>query len=77
MTRPHQVGYPEAYILSDILILFSHPKTVKINQPLIGKKFMCRFPTGEIYYESKLDLDTDGSVYSKRNSNVANRSSRI
>lgn len=24
---------------------------------------MCRFPAGQIYYESKLDLDTDGSFY--------------
>jgi Fungal chitosanase of glycosyl hydrolase group 75 len=43
--------------------LFSHPRTKTISTHFIGKKFMCKFPGGQLYYESKLDLDTDGSVY--------------
>jgi hypothetical protein len=50
-------------ILDSIPTLFHHPKTKEINTPLIGKKFMCRFPSGQLYFDSKLDLDTDGSVF--------------
>jgi Fungal chitosanase of glycosyl hydrolase group 75 len=50
-------------VLDSIPTLFHHPNTKIINTPLIGKKFMCRFPSGQLYFESKLDLDTDGSVY--------------
>ena len=44
--------------------MFVHPRTKTITTPLTGKKFMCKFPSGQLYFDSKLDLDTDGSVYS-------------
>ncbi|MCC6391652.1 MAG: glycoside hydrolase family 75 protein [Bryobacterales bacterium] len=51
-------------ILDSIPTLFLHPKTREITTPaLIGRKFMCKFPSGQLYFESKLDLDTDGSAY--------------
>ena len=49
--------------LDRIPYLFYHPKTQTITTHFIGKKFMCKFPGGQLYYESKLDLDTDGSFY--------------
>ncbi len=51
-------------ILDRIPNLFVHPRTKTITTPLTGKKFMCKFPSGQLYFDSKLDLDTDGSVYS-------------
>jgi hypothetical protein len=43
--------------------LFVHPMTKIITTHLIGKKFMCKFPGGQLFFDSKLDLDTDGSFY--------------
>jgi hypothetical protein len=51
-------------VLDSIPNLFHHPKTKAIDTHLIGKKFMCRFPGGQLYFDSKLELDTDGSIYS-------------
>jgi hypothetical protein len=50
--------------LGRITNLFVHPRTQTINIHLTGKKFMCKFANGQLFYESKLDLDTDGSVFS-------------
>ena len=50
-------------VLDSIPTLFLHPKTKTITTPLIGKRFMCQFPSGQLYFDSKLDLDTDGSFY--------------
>ena len=49
--------------LEDIPKLFHNPKTKVIQDQLIGKKFMCKFPSGQLFFDSKLDLDTDGSFY--------------
>lgn len=33
------------------------------HSDLTGARFMCRLPGGQLYYDSKLDLDTDGSRF--------------
>lgn len=48
-------------VLDDIPVLFNHPKTQVISDVFKGKKFMCKLPTGQIYFDSKLALDSDGS----------------
>ncbi len=49
--------------LDDIPKLFHNPQTKVIRDQLIGNKFMCKFPSGQLFSDSKLDLDTDGSFY--------------
>lgn len=51
-------------ILDKIPLLFTHPKTRTMAKNFIGQAFMCKFPSGQLYFESKLDLDTDGSAFS-------------
>jgi hypothetical protein len=53
-------------ILDRIVDLISSPRTNTISQSFSGKKFMCKFPNGQLYFESKLALDTDGSVFAKQ-----------
>lgn len=48
-------------LLDDIPALFGHSQTTVITQSFTGKQFMCKFPNGQLYFESKLSLDTDGS----------------
>jgi hypothetical protein len=62
----HKVSGLATITLDSIVNLFHHPRTQTISAHLIGKEFMCRFPSGQLYFESKLDLDTDGSVYHKQ-----------
>jgi hypothetical protein len=51
-------------VLGQIPLLFNHPMTkVLTNDFRLGEKFMCRFPSGQLYFESKLGIDTDGSVF--------------
>lgn len=54
------------YLLDDIPALLDHPATQIIKQHFMGETFMCRLPDGEIYFESKLSLDADGSPYWKQ-----------
>ena len=63
MAVPYQPQGLAVIVLDSIPMLFLHPKTKKITTPLLGKKFMCRFPSGQLYFDSKLDLDTDGSTF--------------
>ena len=51
------------YTLDDIPALFEHPDTEIIHEHFKGKKFMCKLPSGELYFDSKLSLDLDGSPY--------------
>lgn len=51
------------HMLDDIPALFNHPDTKIIVEHFKGKKFMCKLPDGEIYFDSKLSLDADGSPY--------------
>jgi hypothetical protein len=65
MTNPYKPAGLAIHILEDIPALFTHPSTRKISQAFAGKKFMCKLPGGQLYFDSKLALDTDGSpVYS-------------
>ena len=50
-------------ILDDIVGLISDPRTKPIEEVFFGKNFMCKFPNGEIYFDLKLALDTDGSRF--------------
>jgi hypothetical protein len=55
------------HILADIPVLFGHPNAKTIADAFTGKKFMCKLPGGQLYFDSKLALDADGSpVYSKQ-----------
>jgi hypothetical protein len=69
VTHTYQPQGLAAHILGGITTLFLHPKTQEIGEGphhhhhLTGKKYMCTFPGGQLYFESKLDLCTDGSVY--------------
>jgi Fungal chitosanase of glycosyl hydrolase group 75 len=44
----------------DLLRNFATPVTA---HHLTGARYVCKFPGGELYYDSKLDLDADGSAY--------------
>jgi len=50
-------------ILDKIVDLIGDPRTQPISKHFIGKKFMCKLPNGQLYFESKLALDTDGSQF--------------
>ena len=50
-------------ILDKIVELISDPRTKPIADGFFGKRFMCKFPNGQIYFDSKLALDTDGSRF--------------
>jgi hypothetical protein len=56
-------------LLDKIVGLFSDPRTKEIKDSFTGKKFMCKFPNGQIYFESKLALDTDGSRFAVPDAN--------
>ncbi len=63
---PHGLS---VHLLDDIPMLFEHPETSILNAKFKGKTFMCTLPDGQLYFESKLALDADGSpVYSKQDS---------
>jgi len=53
-------------MLGDIPALFKLPSTHVIGQHFKGKKFMCLLPGGQLYFESKLSLDLDGSRFWKQ-----------
>lgn len=50
-------------MLGDIPALFNSPDTEIITQWFKGKEFMCLLPGGELYFDSKLSLDLDGSPF--------------
>jgi len=63
MGKAYKPSPQVAESLGPIVSLLTHPKTQVINDEFIGKTFLCVFPTGELYYDSGLALDTDGSKY--------------
>jgi Fungal chitosanase of glycosyl hydrolase group 75 len=63
MTMAYQPKGLAVYILDKIVDLIANPKTQTISEFFHGKTFMCKFPNGQLYFESKLDLDTDGSRF--------------
>jgi len=50
-------------MLGDIAALFKSPYTEVITQHFRGNTFMCLLPGGQLYFESKLSLDLDGSPF--------------
>jgi hypothetical protein len=50
-------------VLENMPVLLGHPETKVIQKAYKGKKFLCELPGGQIFFESALELDTDGSVY--------------
>ena len=57
---------PEAStgVLDNIPSLIASPQTKVIKQALAGKKFLCKLPGGQLYFDAALQLDSDGSAYS-------------
>jgi hypothetical protein len=58
--QPPGVSVP---ILGQIPLLFDNPMTTELTRVFAGKTFMCKFPHGQLYFESRLALDTDGSAF--------------
>jgi hypothetical protein len=48
-------------ILDKIPLLFTHLKTRTMAKTSSDQVFMCKFPNGQLYFESKFNLDTDGN----------------
>jgi hypothetical protein len=63
MAADHRPPGLTAIMLESIVDLIDQPETKVVLGALFGKKFMCKFPGGQIYFESKLALDTDGSRF--------------
>jgi hypothetical protein len=51
--------------LGAVASLLRHRSTQLQNDQLIGAEFICKLPGGALYYESALELDTDGSAFAK------------
>jgi hypothetical protein len=47
-------------LLENMPVLLSHPETKVIQKAYKGQKFLCELPGGQIFFESALELDTDG-----------------
>jgi hypothetical protein len=41
-------------------------QTKPISHHFAGAQFLCKLPGGQIYFDSKLDLDSDGSPFAKQ-----------
>ncbi len=63
MAKPYKPTDAVAEALGPIQSLLTHPKTRVDNTGYIGKAFLCQFPSGELYFDSGLELDTDGSAF--------------
>jgi hypothetical protein len=63
MANPYRPPALVADALGPIQSLFTHPKTQVIGDKFIGAKFICRFPDGQLYFDSGLEVDTDGSIF--------------
>lgn len=62
-TGTYKVEGLSTLILDDIPTLFNHPQTRVVKESFKGKKFACILPSGQLYFDSKLALDDDGSPY--------------
>lgn len=51
-------------ILGKVVSLLN--QATRIGVPLVGAKTLLKLPGGQIYFDSKLDLDDDGSSYAKQ-----------
>lgn len=52
--------------LASIKCLLHHPKVKEVKNGLDGQTFMCELPGGQLYYESQLQVDSDGSIFAKQ-----------
>lgn len=50
-------------VLGPVAGLFAHPDTMALHENYQGASFLCRLPGGALYFESGLQLDTDGSAH--------------
>jgi hypothetical protein len=64
MTQGYKPPSSVEPVLDSIESLLAHPRTQTITDSFIGKTFMCRLPGGQLYFDSNLELDTDGSAFS-------------
>ncbi|HTS26458.1 MAG TPA: glycoside hydrolase family 75 protein [Bryobacteraceae bacterium] len=64
MGKPYEPPGDSADLLGSIPNLIAHPKTRTVTSFFIGKTFLCELPGGQLYFESALEVDTDGSIYS-------------
>jgi hypothetical protein len=60
---PYVPPITSSVILSGIVDLLRDVATPLTCHNLTGSRYICKFPGGELYYDSKLDLDADGSAY--------------
>ena len=63
MTSSYSLDGLTGLMLGDIPALFKSPYTEVISRHFKGKKFMCLLPGGQLYFNSKLSLDLDGSPF--------------
>ena len=66
MSTPYVPFGLAIHLLDDIPALFNSPDTTIIKKPFVGKTFMCVLPGGQLYFESKLSADSDGSTYARQ-----------
>jgi hypothetical protein len=65
MADPYKPTASVAESLGPIVSLLTHPKT-QIGDKFVGAKFLCRFPGGQLYFDSGLEVDTDGSTFARQ-----------
>jgi hypothetical protein len=66
MGKPYEPPTSSVDLLGSVPSLIAHPETKTITDHFIGKTFLCKLPGGQLYFESALEVDTDGSVFSKQ-----------
>src|SRR5436190_17461197 len=62
-------------LLGNVVSLLNSSRTHGIRPLLHGARHMAKLPGGEVYYDSALELDTDGSVYAAQDGTGQSRTS--
>ena len=57
----YRVNAAAAALLGEVPQLLDDPRTKVLTDQFKGKTFLCKLPGGQLFYESKLALDADGS----------------
>lgn len=65
MSKPYKPPDESLPVLENIPSLITGPGA-KVLPGFGGQSFVCVLPGGQLYFESALQLDSDGSVYSKQ-----------
>jgi hypothetical protein len=60
---PYLPPIASSVTLGGIVNLLRDSATPLTAHNLIGARYVCKFPGKELYFDSKLDLDSDGSAY--------------